>query len=256
MSGTKILELGFRRLLTFIALVVVTSTGFGQESTVVKLLEFKYGIQAPMGDMKDRFGGDSDLGLSFQFANLSSTSFFGVEGIFLFGSLVKEDVVANLRTFDGLIIGLEGQGGDVGLRERGFYTGLDAGKIFKTTQAENNLTGIRAQIGLGFLQHKIRVQDNYNNIPALNKKYIKGYDRLTNGPAVHLSAGFQYENPKNNFHFNIMGDVYGGRTSSRRDFDNLTGAYLDEKRIDILAGLTLSYIVSISKTDKADHIYY
>ncbi|HZV71720.1 MAG TPA: hypothetical protein VFG10_19355 [Saprospiraceae bacterium] len=256
MSGTKILEIGFKRLLTFILLVIMASLAYGQENTSVKLLEFKYGFQAPMADMKTRFGGNSNLGISVQYASLSRTTFFGVEGIFFFGSTVKEDILANLKTFDGLILGIQGEAGDIGLKERGFYAGLDAGKIFKTTKVENNLTGIRALIGIGLLQHKIRVQDNFNNIPALDNQYLKGYDRLTNGPALHLSLGYQYENPNNNFHFNIMGDVYGGQTSSRRDYDNLTGAYLDKKRTDILAGLTISYIVSISKTDKADHIYY
>ncbi|MBK9981501.1 MAG: hypothetical protein IPP15_03590 [Saprospiraceae bacterium] len=256
MSSAKILEIGFKRLLAFILSVVFISTGYSQASKNVKLLEFKYGFQAPMADLKTRFGGSNDLGLSLQFASLTHTTFIGVEGIFFFGSTVKEDVLANLRTFDGNIIGIQGAIGDVSLKERGFYAGLDAGKIFKTTKVENNLTGIRAQVGAGLLQHKIRVQDNANNIPSLDKKYIKGYDRLTNGPAVHLSIGYQYENPNNNFHFNLMGDIYGSRTASRRDYDNMTGGYLDEKRTDILAGLTISYIVSISRTDKADHIYY
>jgi hypothetical protein len=256
MSCTKILEIGFKSLLAFVLAVVFISKGYSQVSKNVKLLEFKYGFQAPMADLKKRFGGSNDLGISLQFASLAHTTFIGAEGIFYFGSTVKEDVLANLRTFDGNIIGIDGQIGDVGLKERGFYTGLDAGKIFKTTKIENNLTGFRVQVGAGLLQHKIRIQDNANNIPSLDKKYIKGYDRLTNGPAVHLSIGYQYENPNNNFHFNIMGDLYGGKTASRRDYDNLTGGYLDEKRTDILAGLTLSYIVSISRTDKADHIYY
>ncbi len=256
MSSAKILEIGFKRLLTFVLSFVFISAGNSQARKNVKLLEFKYGFQAPMADLKTRFGGSNDLGISFQFASLTKTIFVGAEGMFFFGSSVKEDVLANLRTFDGSIIGLGGEIGDVSLRERGFYVGLDAGKIFKTTKVENNLTGIRAQIGAGLLQHKIRIQDNTNNVPALDKEYIKGYDRLTNGPAIHLSLGYQYENPNNNFHFNLMGDVYGSRTSSRRDYDNLTGGYLDEKRTDILAGLTLSYIVSISRSDKADHIYY
>jgi hypothetical protein len=169
---------------------------------------------------------------------------------------VKEDVLENLRTFDGSIIGIDGQPGDVSLKERGFYVGINTGKIFKTTKNEHNLTGIRAQIGAGLLQHKIRVQDNANTIVALSDQYIKGYDRLTNGAALHLALGFQYDSPINNFHFNIMGDLFGASTLSRRDFDNLTGSYLDEKRNDIIGGISISYIVSISRTDKADQIYY
>ncbi len=256
MSGTKILELGFRGLLTIVPVVISFQLSFSQANNTVKLLEFKYGFQTPLADMKTRFGGNNNFGISFQFAGLATTKLIGIEGIFIFGNAVKEDVLGNLRSFDGNIIGIDGHPGDVNLKERGFYLGINAGKIFKTTKVENNLTGIRAQIGAGLLQHKIRVQDNTNTIAALDKKYLSGYDRLSNGPALHLAVGFQYENPKNNFHFNIMGDLYGARTVSRRDFDNLSGGYLDRKRTDILAGVSLSYIVSISRTDKADHIYY
>jgi len=256
MSGTKIIELGFRGLLTILLIAMAIQHSFSQASNAVKLLEFKYGFQTPLADMKTRFGGNNDIGISFQSAGLASTMLFGIEGIFIFGSVVKEDVLENLRSFDGNIIGIDGHPGDVNLKERGFYLGVNAGKIFKTSKDKNNLTGIRAQIGGGLLQHKIRVQDNLNTIVALDKKYLKGYDRLSNGSAVHLAIGYQYENPKNNFHFNIMGDLYGARTVSRRDFDSLSGGYLDTKRTDILAGVSLSYIVSISRTDKADHIYY
>lgn len=256
MNSTKILELGFKGVIALILGLLHNSSIQAQSDKQVTLLEFKYGFQTPLADMKSRFGGTNDLGVSIQQAGTEHGVLVGIEGIFIFGSAVKEDVLANLRTFDGTIVGIDGHTGDVNLKERGFYVGVDAGKIFKTTKVEHNLTGFRAQFGAGFLQHKIRIQDNLNTITSLDKKYIKGYDRLTNGPALHLAIGYQYENPNNNFHFNLMGDLYGGLTNSRRDFDNMTGGYLDKKRTDLLAGVTLSYIVSISKTDKADHIYY
>ena len=256
MSGTKILELGTRGILTALLMVMSIHSTYSQATKSLKLLEFKYGFQAPLADMKTRFGGNNVIGLSFQTVELSKTLLFGIEGGFNFGNTVKEDVVANLRSYDGNIIGIDGQAGDVNLKERGFYLGVDVCKIIKTTKVENNLTGIRTQLGAGLLQHKIRVQENSNTIPSLDNQYLKNYDRLTNGPAFHLAIGYQYENPDNNFHFNIMGDLYGARTASRRDFDSLEGGYLDKKRNDILAGITISYVVSISRSDKADHIYY
>ena len=71
-----------------------------------------------------------------------------------------------------------------------------------------------------------------------------------------MAVGYQYDNPKNNFHFHLMGDLIGARTESRRDFDNATGGYLSDKRTDILAGLRIAYIVAISKSTTSDHIYY
>ena len=53
-----------------------------------------------------------------------------------------------------------------------------------------------------------------------------------------------------------MGDIIAGPTKSRRDYDYATGAYLDKSRFDILAGLNIAYVVSISRTRTEEYIYY
>ncbi len=256
MSPAKILEFTLRNLSLLLVVLSCTGQVNAQNSPGRTLLEFKYGYHLPLGDMKDRFGSNNTIGISISKANLKTTLLAGVEGSFLFGSSVKEDVLANIRAYDGTIIGKDGAAADVNLKERAFYTGLFVGKVFKLTKTENNLTGIRVQAGGGFLQHKIRVQDNSRSVVAIQKDKLPGFDRLTNGPGVHLAAGFQYQNPQYNFQFSIMGDLYGARTASRRDFDNVTGGYLDAKRTDILAGVTISYVVSLSRSKSAENIYY
>lgn len=256
MSRTKILDLTLRLSLTSALIFIMITPSLSQEKNFTNLLEFRYGFHFPLADMKDRFGSNSDIGVSFENVNSSQKVFFGADATFFFGNVVREDVLAGLRTFDGSIIGIDGYPGDVNLKERGFYLGLNTGKIFPTGKEEKNLTGFRAQLGAGLLQHKIRVQDNFKSIVALEKRNLKGYDRLTNGPAIHFAAGFHYQHPKNNFHFNIMSDLYAARTRSRRDFDNPTGGYLSERRTDILAGITIAYVVSISNSSGAEHIYY
>ena len=256
MIPAKILELTLKVFCIGVLFFISIASTSGQGMKHASLLEFGYGFQIPLLDMKDRFGTSNYLGANYEYMWLKSKLFAGADGIFIFGNTVKEDVLLGLRTFDGTIIGKNGQQGDVNLKERGYYLGLHAGKIFSTTKAENNVTGVRVQLGAGFLQHKIRIQDNSRSVVALEKDNLKGYDRLTNGPALHLGVGFQYQNPKNNFHFNIMSDIHAASTRSRRDFDNATGGYLEERRLDILAGLRLSYVVLISRSTTADHIYY
>jgi len=256
MSRAKILELRLKPLIASMLILIAIAPARSQEINSLNWLEFRYGFHSPSGDMKDRFGANTDFGAGFEMARFKSKIFIGADGAFIFSSNVKEDVVKGLRSFDGSIIGRNGQPANVSLKERGFYLGLNAGKIFSTTSHEKNITGIRAQVGAGLLQHKIRVQDNSRNVIALEREKLKGYDRMSNGPAVHLGLGFQYQNPKNNFHFNIMGDFYAARTQSRRDFDNPTGGYLAEKRTDILAGMTLAYVVVISRTSPPEKIYY
>jgi hypothetical protein len=256
MRGVKILEFSVLGVWVLPVILLWTSGISAQKGNRINLLEFKYGFHVPSGDLGDRFGSNSDIGLTIQSVHAESRLFFGIEGMYMFGNNVKEDVLSGLRTFDGTIIGIDGLPGDINLKERGYYVGVNAGKIFPTTSNKNKLTGIRAQIGAGFLQHKIRVQDNAETIPALSKKYLQGYDRLTNGPAIRLGLGYHYQSPTNNFQFHIMGDLYGAQTESRRDYDYPTGQYLDQKRTEVLGGLSLAYVVSISRASKPDNIYY
>ena len=256
MRLTKILELRLKILAVCTLVVLFPIALKAQDKGVISLLEFRYGFQFPLQDMKERFGANNSIGVGFEVVRLRNLFFAGADGMLLFGSNVKEDVVAGLRGYDGNIIGLNGSIGNVNLKERGFYIGLNAGKIIPTGKHENNVTGVRLQVGGGLLQHKIRVQDNSGSVVALERDKVKGFDRLSNGPAVHIGLGFQYQNPKNNFHFLVMSDLYGALTRSRRDFDFLEGRYLDERRTDILLGIHLAYIVSISRSKNADQIYY
>jgi hypothetical protein len=239
-----------------LATLFIPTTAYTQKGNGVNILEFKYGYTFPMADMAKRFGANSSIGFSAESVRTKNKIFFGFDGMFLFGNAVREDVLANLRSYNGSIISINGTPGDVNLKERGFYFGLNAGKIFSTTKHVNKLTGIRTQIGIGYLQHKVRVQDNGRNVVALESDYLPGYDRLTSGPALHLGLGYHYQHPKQNFHFSIMADLYGAQTQVRRDLDYATGGSLTEKRTDILAGFSVAYIVVISREEKSENIYY
>jgi hypothetical protein len=245
---------------TWLSVFLLFFTGllFGQAQAPpsARLIEFRYGFQTPLADMKKRFGGNNIIGFGMENIRHNSRIFYGLEANYFFGSRVKEDVLTQLRSYDGNIIGIGGETGDVNLKERGFFVGLYAGKIFPTTNMKTSLTGIRTQLGFGLMQHKIRVQDNLNSVVALNKEYLQGYDRLTNGPAIRFALGYEYDNPQNNFHFRIMADMIAGYTQSRRDLDYATGTYLDEKRTDILMGLNIAYVVMISRAQTPENIYY
>jgi hypothetical protein len=222
----------------------------------VMFLDFNYGVEFPAADFAERFGNSNSIGIGLERASIKQKVFAGIDGRYFFGNTVKEDVLTNLRSGDGNIIGIDQQLGDVHLKQRGFYVGGHIGKIFSTGKHDFTLTGIRTQVGLGLLQHKIRVQDNFKTIAALNKKYLPGYDRLTNGAALQIGLGYQYDHPVNNWHIRIMGDMIAAKTKSRRDFDYATGGPMDDNRTDIMFGLNLSYIVTISRSNKEEFIYY
>ncbi len=256
MRTVKILELRFWACIALVTFLLSPNHLKAQKGDAINILEFRYGYAFPAADLNTRFGSSSSIGFSAESVRLKNKIFFGFDGMFFFGNSVKEDVLANLRSSDGSIIDVNGGPGDVTLKERGFYFGVNAGKIFSTTKHKNKLTGIRTQLGLGFLQHKVRVQDNARSVIALDKEYLPGYDRLTSGPAMHLGVGYHYQHPQQNFHFSVMADFYGAQTQVRRDLDYATGSALTNKRTDILAGFSIAYVVVISREHKSENLYY
>lgn len=256
MRTVKILEIRFWGGFALLAMLFMPPLVQAQKGDAVNIIEFHYGYSFPMADMATRFGSASSIGFSAESVRINNKIFFGFDGMYLFGNTVKEDVLANLRSYNGSIITINGGPGDINLKERGFYFGINAGKIFSTTSHLNKITGIRTQLGIGYLQHKVRVQDNGRNVVALEPDYLPGYDRLTSGPAVHLGLGYHYQHPKQNFHFSIMADFYGAQTQVRRDLDYATGGALTDKRTDIMVGFNIAYVVVISRERKSENIYY
>jgi hypothetical protein len=117
MRGAKILTLGVWRLFPVWPLVLISLQTQGQSARSIQVLEFHYGFQFPFGDLKDRFGSNNEIGGTIQTVGLKNKIFFGLEGMFFFGSAVKEVVLSSLRTVDGIIIGIDGFPGDINLIE-------------------------------------------------------------------------------------------------------------------------------------------
>lgn len=256
MSGIKILEIDLRAWLVAGLALLTALSGYAQAPTSFRLLRFQYGVQFPMGDLQDRFGVSNSIGTGLEHVSTTSGLLGGLQGGYFFGNNVKEDVLSGLRVFDGTIIGIDGYPGDISLKERGYYVGLYGGKIFHWNAAAHPLTGIRTEAGAGFMQHKVRVQDNFTTVVALETENLSGYDRLTNGAAFTFALGYQYHHPLNNVHFHIMAEWIGASTASRRDFDYATGGPMTDKRFDMLAGIRAAWIFTISRKRAAGEIIY
>jgi hypothetical protein len=94
MRSIKILEIRFLGRLALFGMLLWSTESYSQKGKSVNLLEFKYGIHFPSGDLKDRFGTNNDIGMTIQRVSAEKKIFFGVEGIYIFGNTVKEDVLA------------------------------------------------------------------------------------------------------------------------------------------------------------------
>jgi hypothetical protein len=219
-------------------------------------IDFNFGYQKPTSDLSKRFGSNLCVGIGFEQANLPKGWIYGINGFYLFGQTVNEDVLAGMRTTDGGIIGDIGTYSSVDLRERGFNVGVHFGKIFKLSDNGNRFRGIRVTLGVGFLQHKIRIQDNDNATPQIAPPYDVGYDRLTNGFSLSQFIGYQVVSRDKKINFYAGFDFTEGFTKNRRGFNFDTRQRDDASRLDVLYGFRVGWSIPLFTNQKADEIEY
>ena len=130
-------------------------------------------LQFPGGDLSDRFGENTTVGLGF-FHKTPSQWIFEGQGNFMFGNKIEEkNILSAISTSTGAIIAADGRFADVRLFERGYQIGVNVGKLFPFKKPNPN-SGLVLKIGPTFMQHKIKIDPIGNNVPQLTKEYRKG----------------------------------------------------------------------------------
>lgn len=221
-------------------------------------LHLQYGFFQPVGKMADRFGFDNTVQVSLDLLTKKDW-IVGGDFQYFFGKDVKEDPLAKLRVAEGFLIGNDAALADVQLRERGFYVGGYVGRTFsfkKNGASKDRVNGLRVTLGAGWLQHKIRLQDDNNSAAQISGAYLKGYDRQTGGPALSQFIGYQYYSQKKRINFFAGLNLQQGFTKSMRsyNFDEMRAD--TEKRLDARVGLVAGWTLPFYLGDKGEDIYY
>lgn len=213
-------------------------------SVAVPIVAIGYGHYLPAADMQKRFGNNSSLFLNVDFKSKRNW-IFGLNGDFLFGKKIKEHLFDSISK-DNYIISNEGDFADVRLYERGFTVLGKIGRMFPVSKTRPNC-GIVANLGIGFIQHKIRIEVIGNNVPQLSNEYKKGYDRLSNGVLLNQNVGYLYlsNNRLVNLYFGL--ECMEGFTQSRRSFDYDRMQQDTQKRLDVLYGAKVAWILPLYK---------
>jgi hypothetical protein len=220
----------------------------------VFLLGPSFAFQLPGGDLADRFGNNFNVGGSF-IGKLKNNWLFGVEGQFIFGDQLKENhILDSISTQQGFVIGTNGGYADVFLYERGLQFFLKAGKIFPAFHSNAN-SGIMATMGVGLLQHKIRIENDDNNVPQLHGEYLKGYDRLTNGLSLTEYIGWIHLGQNHVANFSAGFEFTQAFTKSRRTFNFDEMKRDDKQRLDLLFGFRASWFIPFYKRKPKDFYY-
>lgn len=145
-----------------------------------------YGASIPMGDLGDRFGYMNNIGAKTEFLS-GNNWYYRLSGNYHFGTQVNEDVLSNLRTSTGNIIGNDKRFADIFMRGRLWHVTVGFGKLIPFEK--RGKTGILVNAGIGFISHKVRVQDDSQTVPQVLDFNLPGYDRLTGGLVTQQQIG-------------------------------------------------------------------
>lgn len=219
------------------------------------LLGVNYGYYFPGADMADRFGNNSMLTGQALYKTRRNLV-YGITGGFLFGNEVNEPgLFKAITNSDGYIQGLDGLYAEVRTYQRGYHISATAGKIISWKKPNPN-SGVLLMGGVGFLQHKIRIEVVGNTVPQLRNDYLKGYDRLTNGVALHEFIGYIYFSNRQLVNFYAGFEALQGFTEGRRDYNFDDPTNVHDKRLDLLYGFRFGWVIPLYKKKPKAYYFY
>ncbi len=220
----------------------------------IPIVGLHFSVQQPAGDMSQRFGPNLNVGMPFLFKTKKNL-LLGFEGNYLFGSKVKEDVLAGLKTPEGTITTSQGNPADIRVYERGWNLYFSFGKLFPVLSANKN-SGVMAMVGVGYMQHKIKLYDAGKNVVQIYGDLKKGYDRLSGGPAISQFIGYMYLSNNQLANFYIGFEAYEGFTTGLRGYQYDLMKSDKAKRVDILYGIRAGWLLPIYKRAPKDFYYF
>jgi hypothetical protein len=210
------------------------------------LLQVQYSYQFPLADMQTRFGNNSALGAGIAF-KIKKNFILGIEGAGMLGETVKEPNVLKGATDNaGNIIGSDGGLVEYQLHERGFILKAIIGKIISFKKPNVN-SGILINVGVGMMQHRIKIEIDEELAPQLNNSYQKGYDRLSNGVVISQFIGYQFMGTHRKLNFYAGMEFNEGFLKGRRNWNYPLNSADDATRTDVLIGLKACWMVPIYK---------
>ena len=200
--------------LCFFLLFVGNLLGQKQDSIRAEyLLPFGGGFQVTGAQLASRYGTFLDLNLGFKFKNTKGWT-FGLNFDYLFESRIKDSTIfSQLENEFGQITGTSGVPVPVRFSGIGAKLDLEIGKIIPITTRNKN-GGLWITGRIGYLQHKIRMFGELDNLPQLSGEYRKGYDRLSHALNYSAFIGYLYLPP-----------LIRSKISEIPTYDNIFGLY-------------------------------
>ena len=219
------------------------------------IIDFSYSYKVPGGDLADRFGNHSEIGLSFLFKTRKNL-LYGVDWNYTFGNNVNElGFTDEFRDANGGILAINGLYSETYFVERGFSISGKIGKVLNLF-AYNPNSGIMILGGVGFLQHRIKIEDKFNEVPLLgNDGYYQGYDRMSNGLMLSEFVGYRLLSNRRLINVFAGFEFTQAFTQNQRSYNYDTGTKDDTKRLDLSWGMKVGFTLPLYKPTPKDFYY-
>ncbi len=251
-----------KKITGFLLAMFFSLVTFGQKTETdsifsIPMIYFNYTLQFPGGDLVDRFGISNGVGGGFQWKTHKNL-IFGIEYNYIFGGDIKNEdqLMSNIKTHNGQIIDNGGTFANYTTSERGFFTSLKFGKVIPVSKKNRN-SGIVIMGSIGYLQHRIRIENIDNIAPQIEGDYEYGYDRLAGGFSIGESIGYLYIGNSKLLNFYAGFEFVQGFTKPKRkvNFDTREPDPV-QNRMDMLNGIKVAWIFTIGKREAANREYY
>jgi hypothetical protein len=214
--------------------------------------------EIPAGLLAKRFGQGVAVG-GFIGLKTRTNWLFDLEYSYIYSANIRENGILDSISvkdpnYKDLING-NGTFQILNVYESGNLAFIKAGKIFKFLNHNPN-SGLTAKIGIGFMEHKLFYYWTGEAPPQLTGNYIKGYDRLTYGPAVSQSIGYHHlgDNGRINYTFDI--EAVEGFTYNQRAYDFDLMAQSTKQRLDVMVGIKAAWFFPIYGKNSTRAKYY
>ncbi len=252
-----IIKRGFCLLLLVLAVMGLKAQSNVRDSIIGAFVpHISYSYQFPGGDIADRYGDNSTIGLGLRYKT-SKNFVYSVDANFIFGSDIKntDSILSMVLTHDGFIIDGNGTYALYALYERGYNINFSFGKVLPILNPNPN-SGLMVTAGFGYMLHRMKIDNQHRTAPQISGDYAKGYDMLTGGFSLNQFVGWYYMGNSRLTNFYLGIEFHQAFTKSLRDWDFHSMKKDDNKYFDFFIGLKIGWMLPIYDRAPDNYYYY
>lgn len=224
-------------------------------SQTIFYVSFDYGLYNVGGDWEERFSNSNAAGGSLGL-KLANNWQFKLSSSFHFSNKVKTNgLLDDVINDAGDVIDFDGELVKIIYEQRGLGFKAEIGKIIPFIDKNAN-SGVLIQAGIGYFQHRTKIDFRDGTVFQLEEIDLKGYDRLHTGIATSQFIGIHFFGNSNFFNFFGGFEFNQAFTKNRREYNYDTRSFDKDPKLDLYYGLKLGWMIPFKKRASEEFYYY